>query len=278
MSRRLVKDEPQTAGKYDELLDALNPVFYRAPAIAFARHYDVLLVMYQTTRTNIKPAFGLIEQYDEKIAVQIEEDENNIDMMADRVSSYLIQISTHISSSVHMEIMDHYYSGITEFERLWDHAMNIAEIAGDMNKKGVTFSENAREELSVLQDLINTIMDYTHDAFEKRELAAARHIKPLEEGVDDMAGVLNDNHLERFREGLCNVYAETEFLNLLSEIERIDFVGALFYDKARKFHSFTNKIHKFHCFTIKSANSARTIPARSRGFSFKVHPILPPLT
>lgn len=221
MSRRLVKDEPQTAGKYDELLDALNPVFFSTPALAFARCYDVLLVMYQTARTNIERAFGLIEQYDEKIAAQIEEDENNIDMMADRVSNYLIQISTHISSSVHMEIMNHYYSGITEFERLGDHATNIAEIAGDMNEKGVTFSENAREELAVLRDLINTILDYTHDAFEKRELAAARHIEPLEEVVDDMVGVLNDNHLERLREGLCSVYAGTEFLNLLSEIERI---------------------------------------------------------
>ncbi|MDO5540471.1 MAG: Na/Pi cotransporter family protein [Eubacteriales bacterium] len=221
LSRRIVKDEPETAGKYDELLDALNPVFFSTPALAFARCYDALLAMYGAARANIERAFTLVSQYDEKIALQIEEDENNIDIMADRVSNYLIQISTHISSPVHVEIMNHYYSGITEFERLGDHALNIAEIAGDMNKNGVAFSESAGEELAVLQDLINTILDYTHEAFEKRDLAAARHIEPLEEVVDDMVSVLNDNHLERLREGLCSVYAGTEFLNLLSEIERI---------------------------------------------------------
>ena len=116
-------------------------------------------------------------------------------MMADRVSNYLIQISTRITSSEHVEIMNQYYSGVTEFERLGDHATNIKEIAESLGK--------------------------SDDAFEKRDLAAARHIEPLEQVVDDMIGVLSNNHLERLREGKCGVYAGTDFLDLLSEMERI---------------------------------------------------------
>ena len=37
LSYRIVKDEPIVAGKYDEMLDALNPVFISTPAIAFGR-------------------------------------------------------------------------------------------------------------------------------------------------------------------------------------------------------------------------------------------------
>lgn len=221
LSHRIVKDEAVSAGKVDEMLDALNPVFAGTPALAFARCYDVLLVMYRMARTNIDRAFEIITKYDEKTAAQIAEDENYIDMMADRVSNYLIQISTKITAPEHVEIMNHYYSGITEFERLGDHAMNIKEIAEAMYKNESAFSETALAELDVLHDLIGTILDYTHDAFEKRDLSSARHIEPLEEVVDDMVGVLNDNHLERLREGVCGVYAGTEFLNLLSEIERI---------------------------------------------------------
>lgn len=221
LSFRIVKDEPVAVGKYDELLDALNPVFVSTPALAFARCYDVLLVMYGMARTNINRAFELITKYDEKVAVQIVEDENYIDMMADRVSNYLIQISARITSREHVEIMNHYYSAITEFERLGDHAMNIKEIAQALNQRDTVFSETALAELKVLHELIDTILDYTHNAFEKRDLSAARHIEPLEEVVDDMVDVLNDNHLERLREGVCGVYAGTEFLNLLSEIERI---------------------------------------------------------
>lgn len=221
LSHRIVKDEPAAAGKYDEMLDALNPVFAGTPALALARCYDVLLVMYRMARTNIDRSFGLITKYDEQTAAQILEDEKYIDMMADRVSNYLIQISTKITSPTHVEILNHYYSGITEFERLGDHAVNITEIAQSMNKNDAAFSKAALSELNVLQELIDRILDYTHDAFEKRDVSAARHIEPLEEVVDDMVGILNANHLKRLREGVCGVYAGTEFLNLLSEIERI---------------------------------------------------------
>ena len=221
LSHKIVRDVPVAAGKYDEMLDALNPVFISTPAIAFGRCYDVLMMMYGMARTNIERAFELITKYDEQTAAQIVEDEDDIDMMADRVSNYLIQISTRITSSEHVEIMNQYYSGVTEFERLGDHAMNIKEIAESLNKNDDAFSEIALAELKVLHQLIDTILDYTHDAFGKRDLAAARHIEPLEEVVDDMIGVLNDNHLERLREGDCGVYSGTEFLDLLSEIERI---------------------------------------------------------
>ncbi|MDO5337341.1 MAG: Na/Pi cotransporter family protein [Eubacteriales bacterium] len=221
LSLRIVKDEPAAAGRYDELLDALNPVFFSTPALAFARCYDVLMVMYGMARTNIDRAFKMLVKYDEHTAAEISEDENYIDMMADRVSNYLTQISAHITSREHVEIMNHYYSAITEFERLGDHAMNIKEIAQSLNENHIAFSATAQSELKVLHELIDTILDYTHDAFEKRDLPAARHIEPLEEVVDDMVDVLNNNHLERLREGVCGVYAGTEFLNLLSEIERI---------------------------------------------------------
>lgn len=221
VSHRIVKDEPVAVGKYDEMLDALNPVFFSTPALAFARCYDVLLVMYQLARLNINRAFQMITEYDGKMVAQIQEDENHIDLMADRVSNYLIQISAHITSSDHLEIMNHYYSAVTEFERLGDHATNIEEIATSMNKEGIMFSERAIAEVAILRELMDTILDYTDEAFKKRDFSAARHIEPLEEVVDDMVNVLKDNHMERLRNGTCKVMAGTEFLNLLSEIERL---------------------------------------------------------
>lgn len=221
MSHKIVKDEPAAVGKYDELLDALNPVFFSTPALAFGRCYDTLLVMYELARTNVTRAFDIIARYDEKTASQIEEDENYIDMMADRVSNYLIQISAHITSPDHLEIMNHYFTAITEFERLGDHATNIAEVASAMNQTQIAFSETALSELNVLRELIGTILDYGDEAFRKRNVSAARHIEPLEEVVDDMVNALSDNHLERLRAGTCSTLAGTEFLNLLSEVERI---------------------------------------------------------
>lgn len=221
ISHKLVKDEPAAIGKYDEMLDALNPVFFSTPAIAFARCYEVLMNMYQLARNNIDCAFKVVTRYDEKIIEQISEDENYIDIMADRVSNYLVQLSAHITATEHVEIMNHYYKVVTEFERLGDHATNIAEIAESMNQHEAEFSGDALSELNALQELIDTVLDYTREAFKSRSITAARHIEPLEEVVDDMVNALRDNHLERLKKGACSIYTGTEYMNLLSDVERI---------------------------------------------------------
>lgn len=221
ISHKLVKDEPVAAGKYDEMLDALNPVFISTPAMAFGRCYDILLVMFQLAKTNISRAFGMFSQYEPEVMAQIEEDENYIDSMADHVSNYLVQISATITSHYHVEIMNYYFSAITEFERLGDHALNIAEIAASLNEKNTSFSKDALSELSVLWQLLDTILSHTNEAFRKQNLTEARQVEPLEQVVDDMVSLLKEHHLKRLRDGECGVFNGSEFFNLLSESERI---------------------------------------------------------
>ena len=223
LSYKLVKDEEETenSGKYDALLDALNPVFISTPALAFGRCYEALLQMYRMAKTNISRSFDVLAEYDEDTIAQIAEDEDYIDTMADRISNYLVQISAHITAPTHLEILNHYHSAVTEFERLSDHAMNIAEIATALHNNETGFSKTALSEVAVLRELIESIMEFGNKAFKKRDVVAARHIEPLEEVVDDMVNALKSNHLERLRTGECSVLVGTEFLNLLSEVERI---------------------------------------------------------
>lgn len=221
LSHRLIKDKPAPVGKYDEMLDALNPVFISTPAVAFGRCYDILLVMYQLARTNIGRAFNMFIQYNPEVMKQMQEDEGYIDSIADHVSNYLVQISASITAQYHVEIMNYYFSAITEFERLGDHALNMANIAAELAGKDSAFSKDALSELAVLWKLLDTILGHTHEAFRKQNLAEARRIEPLEQVVDDIVGVLKQNHLKRLRDGECEVFNGSEFFNLLSEAERI---------------------------------------------------------
>ena len=50
---------------------------------------------------------------------------------------------------------------------------------------------------------------------------AAKHIEPLEEVVDDLVETMKQNHLQRLRKGSCSILAGMEYLNMLSDIERI---------------------------------------------------------
>lgn len=226
LSHRLVKDEPAQAlpgmtPKESGKLAALNPVFLGTPGLALNACYDVLMEMFRLARRNISRSFDVIRAYDPKLVETIRADEENLDQMADRVSNYLIQISARITAQNHVEIVNHYYTAISEFERLGDHAMNIAEYSEELSREGVAFSEYALRELEVTRGLLRAVLSYTGKAFEHCDAKAAGHIEPLEEVVDDMVHAMRQNHLERLRQGRCSVLAGTEFLNLLSDIERI---------------------------------------------------------
>ena len=222
ISRKLIKDDKEDEdARGSEKLDALNPVFFSTPAIAFNACYEVLLEMYQLARKNVMRAFDLVAHYDAVVKDKVERDEGMIDLMADRVNNYLIQISAHITSSNHIEILNHYYTVIGEFEHLGDKATNICEIAEFMDKEGITFTSRAMQELNVLRELLTTVLDYTDLTFRKCNVEAARHIEPLEEVVDDMVELLKGNHMERLQKGECSVFSGTEFLNLLTEVEHI---------------------------------------------------------
>ena len=219
----IVKDRQADSDRdrYSELVAALNPVFFNTPALAFSSCYNALLEMFRLSTDNIRNAIGCIFEYDAKKIEEINRNEDYVDMLTDKVSEYLVALSTHITSEDHVSILDHYYKVVTEFERLSDHAVNISETAAAVNGSHVSFSETALGEIKILGEIINEILDFSEQAFKKRDVEAAKHIEPLEEVVDDMVNALTDNHLVRMRRGECNVLTDVSFTNLMSDLERI---------------------------------------------------------
>ena len=226
LSRKIVRDDggEAAAARQEETYrktDVLNPVFLSTPALALNSCYQVLLEMFRLARQNIERAFDVVEAYDEDTVERINADEEIIDLMADKVSNYLVQVSAHITAEDHVEVSSHYYAAVTEFERLGDHAVNLVESAQALHEDDLSFSRYALHELDVLRSLIERILDQTGQTFSACDVVAARHIEPLEEVVDDLVNNLKQNHLERLRKQQCSVLAGTEFLNMLSDIERI---------------------------------------------------------
>lgn len=221
MSRKIVKDEPVAASKYEDKINALNPIFVDTPAIALQSCYELLHTMLTSAQSNINKAFQLFYEYDEKLVAEINAEEAEIDYMTDKLSNYLIELSKGLNEDVHIRLMNEYYKVVTQAERLGDHAVNICEAAVDLHNNNFSFSDTALNELKVIKSLLDEIGGKTLTAFDKLDAALANEIEPLEEVVDDMVNTLRDNHLERLRLGKCNIIMDKDFLNLLMDIERI---------------------------------------------------------
>lgn len=221
LSRRIVRDDPEPEEKYKSELEALSPVFFDTPALALRSCHNLLLTTFRASRSNIEKSFRLLEKYDEKQHRAIRAEEEEIDRLTDRVSRYMVELLPHLQLEDHVAILDQYYKVTTEFERLGDHAVNIADNAANMARNDTHFSTAAIAELQVLEDVIINILDNTDLAFRKRDLEAAHQIEPLVQIVGEIITALKRNHLKRLSSGVCNMYADVSFTNLMVELRRV---------------------------------------------------------
>ena len=221
LSRKIVKDEPVEVHKYQDKLDALNPVFFDTPALALRACHSLLLTMVTASRENIDKAFRLLENFDEGIYQEVKKEELEIDLMTDRVSRYLVELLPYLQLENHIAILNQYYKVTAEFERLGDHGVNIADAAAAMAGSSHRFSRKAYEELEVLEGLTDEILDLTILTFKNRDVDAAYRIEPLVQVAGEFTGKLKNNHLKRMGTGECSIYADASFSNLMVEFKRI---------------------------------------------------------
>ena len=223
LSCRIVKDDttPEKQEKYHDELEGLNPSFFNTPALALQSCYQLLMTMLRAARENIGKSFLLIEEFDKNIYDEILSEEENIDKLTDRVSHYIVELLPHLQLEQHVAILNQYYKVTTEFERLGDHAVSIAEIASNLAQDGTTLSESATGEIHVVESALRQILENTEVTFRERDENAARAIEPLVQIVNELNTVLRRNHLRRLSLGQCSMHADIGFTNLCVEFRRI---------------------------------------------------------
>ena len=221
MSRKIVPDAPGKKDKYQEKLDALNPVFFDTPALALRSCYNLMMTMFTTARRNIEQSFRLLDSYREDVHKEILAEEDAIDRMTDRLSRYTMELLPHLQNEYHVRILDQYYKVITEFEQLGDHAVSIANNAADLAKHNASYTTQARQELRVLEKSVGHILDLTEEAFRKRSIKAAYEIEPNVQAAGEIINTLKKHHMERMRAGACQMYANASFTGLMIDMKRI---------------------------------------------------------
>ena len=252
-SYRIVKDDPVAAGKYADKLTALNPVFFRTPAIAFGGCYDVLTIMFNAARDNIAKAFSAITTYDREEIEEIHEEEENIDHLTDCVDKYLVQLAPYVSEDLHLRILKQYHKLVSEFEHLGDCADKMADAATTLHEEKIVLSPTAMNEIALTKELIDRMIGYSSRAFEKRDVSAAYHIEPCVSVLQDLVTTLHDNHLVRLREGQCTVRGGVIFSDILTNVERIAktcsnigiaTIARVSSEVENRAHSYTASIHQ----------------------------------
>ena len=163
---------------------------------------------------------GLTKKFDAAIMDQVVELEDKTDQYEDALGTYLVKLSGMNLSVSDNRILNTLLYTVSDIERMADHAMAIAKAALEMEEKKIEFSNQAKGELTVLEQAVLDIVDRTVAAYGTFNLDKAIKIEPQEQVVDALVREVKSRHVRRLRDGLCTVEYGFVLEDLLTACER----------------------------------------------------------
>ncbi len=221
LSRLVIKDGKTPSDDIEAEIQHLDEKLFASPALALASISGVISKMASMSIDAVKTSVRTIRNYDAQAIKEINENEDLIDLLTDKVDNYMIRFSPHVPIGNDNSMLNYYMQCFSEFERIGDYAVNIAESTTEIDEKKISLSPVAHHELAVLSEAVAQVLDYAYKAFTKLDETAAKKIEPVEEVIDDLVSQLRSNHIERFHNGDCTVHGGIAFLDILVNIERV---------------------------------------------------------
>jgi len=198
----------------------LDPRLLATPAVAVQRSMDVAYEMAVTARDAMVKAIELTKSYTEEGFEQVKEMEDKTDIYEDALGSYLVQLTGQKLSVEDNRILNTVLYTISDWERIADHAVDIAKAGREMSQKNISFSKQALEELNVLETAVMDVINSTVTAFETQDLYQAMKVEPQEQVVDALVKEVKSRHVRRLRDGLCTVEYGFVLEDLMTNYER----------------------------------------------------------
>ncbi len=206
--------------KKEEIIE-LDEHLMRIPAAALQRCREVTGEMADTAAQTLRTALSALESCTPGRMDAVRAGEDRTDHYEDILGTYLVKLSAlpigeNDSSEAAMML-----KALNDFERIGDHALNLAESAEELASKKLQLSEAARQELAVLTAAVDEILTLSFSAFREMDLQKACQVEPLEQVIDDLKEKLRIHHILRLQQGSCSI--ETGFIwsDLLTALERV---------------------------------------------------------
>jgi len=219
LSILIVKDEPEHVHRHPEL-HTLDEHLYISPAMALAEANKAVAFMGRIAKENFARCCNALMSGDLSETDKINSEEECLDNFADLADHFMIGLSKVVEFEAQDRQVDMLLQTVPSFERIGDYGTNLLELAENLKRDNTSFSEMAKQELSIICGAVNEIIDITIQAFTNDDNDIAKAIEPLEETIDDMVMILKDRHTKRLKTGDCSVGSGLVFMDALNHLER----------------------------------------------------------
>ncbi|HPS74813.1 MAG TPA: Na/Pi cotransporter family protein [Oscillospiraceae bacterium] len=215
-----IKDKPD-ARRETEDFNRLEERFVDHPALAIEQSRLTINSMARRAQENLYASIALLGNYTDDGFQRVKDSEDAIDGYEDKLGTYLVKVTAQELADKQNEDVSKFLHTISDFERISDHALNIAELAQEIHEKNMRFSPAASHELTVLQGAVTEVLSTAVEAFISNDMDTAYHVEPLEELIDNLCDEMKLHHIERVQKGICTLTQGFVFNDLLTNYERV---------------------------------------------------------
>ena len=217
---RLVPDKKENAPALRDV-DRLEERFLAHPTLAIEQTRITMNTMAEIAEDNLTVALDLFGSFDENGFARALELEGIVDRYEDKLGNYVVKIMRSELTGEQNRAVSLFLHSVNDYERISDHARNLAEAAKEIFDKGIRFSADAEGEMRNLVSAVREIVGITVKAFSEDDIEAAYRITPLEEIIDTLCDECKLRHIERVQKDECRYEHGFVFNDFLTDMERI---------------------------------------------------------
>lgn len=214
---------PESADAAEEQadMDKLESRFLEHPALSISQSKEVIDSMARKALLSVECAAAVRREYSKAGVKKVYDLEAVLDRYEDKLGTYLYKVTASDLSPVQSKEVNNYLRVLSDFERISDHARNIAEAVEEIDEKKISFSGDAESELATLESAVCEITSLTIKAFIDSDKNEALKVDPLEEIINYTCDELKARHIERVSRQECTLENGFVFNDLLTDYERI---------------------------------------------------------
>lgn len=199
----------------------LDDRILETPSFALDNAIKQVIHMGDRTLENVKQSIHALLERDEELAKKVIEQETLIDQMESVLTEYLVKISNLSLSEKQQLIVNHMFYTIINFERVGDHAENIAELAIATIERKLQFTGDASEEMRIICQAATESFENSLVTRKTENVEYIRKVVKCEEKVDNLEEEFRESHIARLSRNICNSESGVVFVDLLVNLERI---------------------------------------------------------
>lgn len=216
LATKAVKDKEEET-KYAFLDERLM----KTPSVAVAECRENAISMVRLVQDTILEAIDLQKNYSGKKVKLIRENEEIIDRYEDNLGSFVVKLTRRELSEQDSMELSKILHVINDFERIGDHAVNLAMTAAEMHENKVEFGKKAQKEIEILQEALKEVISMSMTAYLTDDIELAKEVEPLEEVIDYLCDQLKDRHIKRLGQNQCSMELSLSYQEFLNNYERI---------------------------------------------------------